>query len=77
MENHRKNITKRAKDARTKIEGGKKIKHRRVNDNTSCVYSIHIFASRSMRVRKLTMPKNTTPIAWHIPITLVNINLAE
>ena len=50
-------ISRHAKDAKREIQGEEKIKHRRINDNTSCVSSIHSTVSRALRVRMPTKPK--------------------
>ena len=50
-------INRHSKDSKRKIEGDKKIKHRRINDNTSCVSSIHSNVSRALRMRLPTKPK--------------------
>ena len=51
-------INRHAKDATGKIQGDKKIKHRGINDDTSCVSSIHLTLSRALRVRMPTKTKN-------------------
>ena len=50
-------IKRQAKDKKRKIEGDMKTKHRRVNDDTSCVSSIRSNVSRALRVRMPTKPK--------------------
>ena len=74
-------INRHSKDSRRKIEVDKKIKHRRINDNTSCVSSIHSNASRALRMRLPTKPKkivitappkppSETTTDFALPITL-------
>ena len=55
-----KELTNRhAKDAKQKNEGDKKIKNKRINDDTSCVSCIHSNVSRALRVRMPNKPKKT------------------
>ena len=58
-----KTINRYAKGATLKIEGEKKIKPRRINDDTSCVSSIHSNVSQALRVRMLTKPKKLVVLA--------------
>ena len=46
-----------AKELRKKLEGGKKMKHRKVADDVSTVSSIHSNVTRALRVRMPTNPK--------------------
>ena len=50
-------IQKHARDARRKIEGGKKIKHRRFTDDSICVSAVHSNVLRALQVRMSMMPK--------------------
>ena len=49
--------TRHAKDAKRKIEGEKKIKHRRIKDDTSYISLTHSNVSQALRVRMPTKPK--------------------
>ena len=48
-----------AKDAKRKIEGDKKIKHKHITDDVSCVSCIHSNVSRALRVKMPIKPKKT------------------
>ena len=50
-------ISHHAKESRKKLEGGKRMKHRKVEDDVSTVSSIHSNVTRAPRVRMLTKPK--------------------
>ena len=50
-------INHHAKEARRKIEGGKRMKNRKVADDVSTVSSIHSNVTRALRVRMPTKPK--------------------
>ena len=52
-------ISHHAKEFRTKLEGGKRKKHRKIADDTSAVSSIHSNVTRALRVRMPTKPKQT------------------
>ena len=52
-------INQHAKEARRKLEGNKKIKHKRIADDMSAVSSIHSNVSRALPVRMPTKPKKT------------------
>ena len=58
-------ISRHAKDAKRKTEGGKKINYRRTTDYMNCVSSINSNVSRALRLRMPTEPKNTV-----VPIPL-------
>ena len=65
-------ISHHAKDARRKIEGNKKIQHKRITDDMRCVSSIQSNVSRELRVRKPTKPKKTVvPAPPQPPIEIV------
>ena len=64
-------MNQHAKEARRKIEGNKKIKHKRIADDLRAVSSIHYIVSRALRVRMPTKPKKTIipappqpPLKW-------------
>ena len=50
-------IRHHAKESRKKLEGGKRMKHRKVADDVSTVSSIHSNVTRALRVRMPTKPK--------------------
>ena len=50
-------INHHAKESRKKLEGGKRMKHRKVADDVSTVSSIHSNVTRALRVRMPTKPK--------------------
>ena len=50
-------ISRHVKDAKRKVKDDKKIKHRRINDDTSCVSSIHSNVSRALRLIIPSKPK--------------------
>ena len=50
-------INHHAKESRKKLEGGKRMKHRKVADDFSTVSSIHSNVTRALRVRMPTKPK--------------------
>ena len=50
-------INQHAKEARRKLEGNKKIKHKRIADDMIAVSSIHSNVSRALRVRMPTKAK--------------------
>ena len=50
-------ISHHAKESRKKLEGGKRMKHRKVADDVSTVSSIHSNVTRALRVRMPTKPK--------------------
>ena len=49
-------INHHAKEAKRKLEGNKKIKHKRISDDMSAVSSTHLNLSRALRVRMPTKP---------------------
>ena len=52
-------INEHAKEARKKLEGNKRMKHRKIADDASAVSSIHSNVTRPLRVRMPTKPKRT------------------
>ena len=52
-------ISNHAKESRKKLEGGKRMKHWKIADDTSAVSSIHSHVTRALRVRMPTKPKQT------------------
>ena len=52
-------INQHAKEARKKLEGNKRMKHRKTTDDASAVSSIHSNVTRALRVRMPTKPKRT------------------
>ena len=52
-------ISHHAKELRKKLEGGKRMKHRKVADDVSTVSSIHSNVTRALRVRMPTKPKRS------------------
>ena len=50
-------INHHAKESRKKLEGGKRMKHRKVADDVSTVSSIHSNVTCALRVRMPTKPK--------------------
>ena len=52
-------ISYHAKESRRKIEGGKRLKHRKIADDISAVSSIHSNVTQALRVRMPTKPKRT------------------
>ena len=52
-------INHHAKEARKKLEGNKRMKHRKIADDDSAVSSIHSNVTRALRVRMTTKPKKT------------------
>ena len=50
-------ISHHAKESRKKLEGGKRMKHRKVADDVSTASSIHSNVTRALRVRMPTKPK--------------------
>ena len=52
-------ISHHAKEFRKKLEGGKRMKQRKIADHTSAVFSIHSNVTRALRVRMPTKPKHT------------------
>ena len=60
-------IDRYAKNAKQKIEGDKKIKHKRINDDTSFVSSIHSNVLRALPVRMPNKPKKTVVPAPPMP----------
>ena len=61
-------ISHHAKESRKKLEGGKRMKHRKLADDTSAVSSIHSNVTRALRVRMPTKP-NTYNSAKQTVIT--------
>ena len=68
---------KLAQDARNIIEGGKKIKHRRINDSSICVFSMHSNVCRAWRVRIPVMNKKVASIKPQNQVQKEIINSAE
>ena len=56
-------ISHHAKESRKKLEGGKRMKHRKLADDVSTVSSIHSNVTRALRVRMPTKPKRTIATA--------------
>ena len=52
-------INQHAREATKKLEGKKKMKHRKIADDASAVSSIHSSVTRELRVRMPTKPKRT------------------
>ena len=52
-------INQHANEARKKLEGNKRMKHRKIADDTSAVSSIHSNVTRALRVRMPTKPRRT------------------
>ena len=50
-------ISHHAKESRQKLEGGKRMEHRKIADDISVVSSIHSNVTRALRVRMSTKPK--------------------
>ena len=48
-----------AREARKKLEGNKKMKHKKITDDVSAVSSIHSNVTRALRVRMPVKPKKT------------------
>ena len=65
-----------AKESMKKLEGGKKMKHRKVADDVSTVSSIHSNVTRALRVRMPTKPKKQQTTAPPNETTQSNNNLA-
>ena len=65
-----------AKELRKKLEGGKKMKHRKVADDVSTVSSIHSNVTRALRVRMPTKPKKQQTTAPRNQTTESNNDLA-
>ena len=65
-------ISHHAEESRKKLEGGKRMKHRKLADDVSTVSSIHSNVTRALRVRMPTKPKRTVttaPQKQHTEIT--------
>ena len=62
-------IIHHAKEARKKLDGGKRMKHRKIADDASAVSSIHSIVTRALRVRLPTNPKRTVITAPPKPPT--------
>ena len=52
-------INQHAKEVRKKLEGNKKMKHRKIADDASAVSSIHSNVTRELKVRMPTKPTKT------------------
>ena len=65
-----------AKESRKKLEGGKRMKHRKVADDVSTVSSIHSNVTRALRVRTPTKPNKQQPTAPPNQTTESNNDLA-
>ena len=59
-------INQHAKEARKKLEGNKRMKHRKIADDASAVSSIHSNVTRALKVRMPTKPKRTVITALYI-----------
>ena len=68
-------ISHYAKESRKKL-GGKRMKHRKIADDTTAVSSIHSNVSRALRVRMPTKPKQTVITAPPKPPAEVTSNFA-
>ena len=62
-------INHHAKEARKKLEGNKRMKHRKLADDASGVSSIHSNVTRALKVRMPTKPKTTVIAAPPQPPT--------
>ena len=69
-------ISNRAKESRKKLEGGKRMKHRKIADDISAVSSIHSNVTRALRVRMPTKPKRTVTTAPPKPTAEVTSDFA-
>ena len=69
-------INHHAKESRKKLEGGKRMKHRKVADDVSTVSSIHSNVTRALRVRMPTKPKKQQPTSPPNQTTESNNDLA-
>ena len=56
-------ISHNAKELRKKLEGGKRMKHRKLADDVSTISSIHSNVTPALRVRMPTKPKRTITTA--------------
>ena len=65
-----------AKESRKKLEGGKRMKHRKVADDVSTVSAIHSNVTRALRVRMPTKPKKQQATAPPNQTTESNNDLA-
>ena len=62
-------INQHAREARKKLEGNKKMKHKRITDDVSAVSSIHSNVTRALRVRMPVKPTKTVVPAPPKPST--------
>ena len=69
-------ISHHQKESRKKLEGGKRMKHRRLADDVSTVSSIHSNVTRALRVRKPTKPKRSSSTAPPIQPTEIRSDFA-
>ena len=69
-------ISHHAKENRKKLEGGIRMKHRKIADNISVVSSIHSNVTRALRVRMPTKPKRTVITAPPKPAAEVTSDIA-
>ena len=53
-------INQHAREARKKLEGNKKMKHRKIADDASAVSSIHSNVTRALKVRMPTKPQKNS-----------------
>ena len=60
-------INQHAKEERKKLEGNKRMKHRKIADDASAVSSIHSNVTRALRVRMPTKPERTVVSAPQQP----------
>ena len=81
-------ISHHGKETRKKLEGGKRMKHRKIADNISAVSSIHLNVTRALRVRMPTKPKRTVITAppkppaevtndFAVPMEMPSMEIAE
>ena len=69
-------ISHHAIELRRKLEGGKRMKHRKLADDVSTVSSIHSNVTRALRVRKPTKPKRSITTAPPKQPTQIRSNFA-
>ena len=70
-------INQHAREARRKLEGNKKMKHKKITDDMSAVSSIHSKVTRALRVRKSVKPKKRLVPAPPEPPTKSVVNFAQ
>ena len=69
-------ISHHARESRKKLEGGKRMKHRKLADDVSTVSSIHSNVTRALRVRMPTKPKRSSSTAPPIQPTETRCDFA-